>query len=137
VFLAFTPTARATENPLEQKVTKFKLDQLPPAVRATVEKESAGGKVEEIEKETENGKTFYDVEIEKNGTKAPCTSPRTERSSRATPRTKTRDEDDGRGRGVRRSASTTGHALVALPRFAASVSRYPGSGLAVRVEHQV
>jgi len=67
VFLAFTPTARATENPLEQKVTKFKLDQLPPAVRATIEKESAGGKVEEIEKETENGKTFYDVEIEKNG----------------------------------------------------------------------
>ena len=43
------------------------MDQLPAAVRATIEKESAGGKVDEVEKETEHGQTFYEAEIVKNG----------------------------------------------------------------------
>src|SRR6476660_1693546 len=51
----------------EKGETHMKMDQLPPAVKATIEKESAGARVEEIEKETEGGKTFYEVEIVRNG----------------------------------------------------------------------
>jgi hypothetical protein len=47
--------------------THLAMDQLPASVRATIEKESAGGKVEEVEKETEHGATFYEAEIVKNG----------------------------------------------------------------------
>ena len=51
----------------EKGETHLTMDQLPAAVKATVEKESAGGKVGEVEKETHRGKTFYEVEISKNG----------------------------------------------------------------------
>lgn len=51
----------------EKKEQHVTMDQLPPAARATIEKESAGAKVEEIEQETEGGKTFYEAEIVKNG----------------------------------------------------------------------
>ncbi len=51
----------------EKKEAAITMDQLPPAVKTTIEKESAGAKVDEIEKETEAGKTFYEVEIVKNG----------------------------------------------------------------------
>ena len=47
----------------DERVT---LDQVPAAVRATIERESAGGKVEEIEREADDGKTVYEVEIEKD-----------------------------------------------------------------------
>jgi len=47
--------------------THITMDQLPAAVRATIEKEAAGGKVEEVEKETEHGATFYEAEIVKKG----------------------------------------------------------------------
>ncbi len=47
--------------------THLTMDQLPAAVKGTIEKESAGAKVEEIEKETEGGKTIYEAEIVKNG----------------------------------------------------------------------
>jgi hypothetical protein len=43
------------------------MDELPAAVKATVEKESTGGQVGEVEKETHRGKTFYEVQITKNG----------------------------------------------------------------------
>lgn len=49
---------------LEEAVT---LDELPAAVRATVEKETAGAEIEELEKGTEGGKTFYEVEFKKDG----------------------------------------------------------------------
>ena len=51
----------------EKGEAHLKMDDLPPAVKATVQKESAGAKVEEIEKETEGGKTFYEVEIVRKG----------------------------------------------------------------------
>ena len=65
--LAFTPTVPAAENKVQELRERIKMSQLPPAVKATVEKESAGAKVDEIEKETENGKTIYEVDIVKNG----------------------------------------------------------------------
>ena len=43
------------------------MTQVPAPVKATVDKESAGGKVDEIEKETEHGRTFYEAEIVKKG----------------------------------------------------------------------
>jgi uncharacterized membrane protein YkoI len=51
----------------EKKEATVTMDQLPKAVRSTIEKESAGARVAEIEKETEAGKTFYEAEIVKNG----------------------------------------------------------------------
>jgi uncharacterized membrane protein YkoI len=43
------------------------MEDLPPAVQETVKTESAGGKIKELALETEDGKTFYEVEFEKNG----------------------------------------------------------------------
>ena len=51
----------------EKKEAALTLEQVPAPVRATIEKESAGARVDEIEKETEGGKTFYEAEIVKNG----------------------------------------------------------------------
>ena len=51
----------------EKAETRFSMDQLPAAVKATIEKETAGAKIEEIEKESEGGKSFYEAEFEKNG----------------------------------------------------------------------
>ena len=48
----------------EQEVT---LDQVPAAVKATILKESAGGKITEIERETTDGKTVYEAEFILNG----------------------------------------------------------------------
>jgi hypothetical protein len=62
-FFAFVVSASAAED----KEQHISMDQLPPAVKATLEKESAGGKVDEVEKETEGGKTFYEAEIVKKG----------------------------------------------------------------------
>jgi hypothetical protein len=47
--------------------TRVDMDQLPPAVKATIQKESAGAHVGTIDKETEGGRTFYEVEIGKGG----------------------------------------------------------------------
>jgi uncharacterized membrane protein YkoI len=43
------------------------LAQVPEAVKATIAKEIAGAQIKEIEKETENGKTIYSVEVILNG----------------------------------------------------------------------
>ena len=48
----------------EEEVT---LDQVPAAVKATILKESAGGKITEIERETKNGKVTYEAEFMLNG----------------------------------------------------------------------
>ena len=45
----------------------MKMEYLPPAVQETVKAESAGGKIKELVLETEKGKTFYEVEFEKDG----------------------------------------------------------------------
>ena len=55
---------------VEKKEQHVSLDQLPAPVKASIEKESAGGKVGEIEKETEHGRTFYEVEIVRDGTES-------------------------------------------------------------------
>ena len=43
------------------------MEDLPPAVVETVKAESAGGEIKELALETEDGKTFYEVEFEKDG----------------------------------------------------------------------
>ena len=48
----------------EEEVT---LDQVPAAVKATILKESAGGKITEIERETKNGQTVYEAEFVRDG----------------------------------------------------------------------
>jgi len=48
----------------EQTVT---LNQVPHAVRKTIERESAGGNIGEIEKEVDEGKTVYEAEFKKDG----------------------------------------------------------------------
>ena len=49
---------------MEEPVT---LDQLPAPVRATVERETAGGSIKELELEIEEDETFYEVEFYKDG----------------------------------------------------------------------
>lgn len=48
----------------EQKVA---IDQVPPAVKATIEQESKGGTLKEIEKVSQDGKTAYGADIVMNG----------------------------------------------------------------------
>lgn len=43
------------------------LSQVPPAVRATIEREVGNGRTEEIGRETDNGRTVYEVEFERDG----------------------------------------------------------------------
>lgn len=43
------------------------LEELPAEAQATVKKETAGGKITEIEQDKEDGITFYEVEFEKDG----------------------------------------------------------------------
>jgi uncharacterized membrane protein YkoI len=44
----------------EEEIT---LDQCPAPVKATILKEAKGGKIEEIEKEVEDGKLLYEAEL--------------------------------------------------------------------------
>lgn len=71
------------------------LDQVPAAVRATILKESAGGKITEIERDTEDGTTVYELEFKINGKefeiKIAADGTVLERDAD--------DDDDGRGRG--------------------------------------
>lgn len=65
--LARDPDRGYREVPeVEEVIT---IDQVPDAVRATIMRESAGGVVEEIQKETEPGEVEYDVDIVKGGQK--------------------------------------------------------------------
>ncbi len=43
------------------------LEKLSPEEQATVKKETAGGKITEIEQEKEDGLTFYEIEFEQGG----------------------------------------------------------------------
>ena len=52
------------ENKDEVKVT---IDQVPAAVKATLEKETAGGTIKEISKDTEDGKTVYEADVTIDG----------------------------------------------------------------------
>jgi hypothetical protein len=44
-----------------------KLDELPPAVKQTVERETKGAIVKEIERDEEDGKIVYEVDYTKGG----------------------------------------------------------------------
>jgi len=54
--------AVATQRILD-KETEVSLDQLPDAVKATLNAEANGGVINEIEMETEDGKTVYEAEV--------------------------------------------------------------------------
>ena len=58
---AWTPVASANDQ------QKMSLEQVPPAVKATFEKEAKGGAIGDVVKETEKGKTFYEAQITKKG----------------------------------------------------------------------
>lgn len=45
----------------------LKIEELPDAVRATVERETGGAEIEELVQESEKGKIFYEVEFKKDG----------------------------------------------------------------------
>ena len=60
-----TLTLAACDDAREEE--KVGIDQVPPAVKATIEQESKGGTLKEIEKLTQNGKTAYGAEIVMNG----------------------------------------------------------------------
>ena len=47
--------------------TTVGMDELPGAVRTTLERETAGGTIKEIEKESKDGKTVYSADAELNG----------------------------------------------------------------------
>lgn len=57
------PTTQKSEAP-ENKV---KLEDCPKAVQDTIKKEVSAGKIEEIAKETEDGKTTYEVDAKIDG----------------------------------------------------------------------
>jgi uncharacterized membrane protein YkoI len=51
----------------EGKEVAVAMNEVPAAVRATLDRESAGGKVTEVEKEMKNGKTVYSADMVVNG----------------------------------------------------------------------
>lgn len=51
----------------ESKETPVAITELPAAVKATLDKETAGGKVTESEKEMKNGKTVYSFDAQVGG----------------------------------------------------------------------
>ena len=54
-----------TEN--DEGEEQITLDEAPAAVQATIKTEAQGGSIEEIERETENGKTVYEADVIING----------------------------------------------------------------------
>jgi hypothetical protein len=51
----------------EGKEVTVAMSDVPAAVRATLERESAGGKVTEVEREMKNGRTVYSADMIVNG----------------------------------------------------------------------
>ena len=50
-----------------EKEVKVRLEDCPKSVQKTLKRESQGGKIEEIVKETEDGKVVYEAEVEIDG----------------------------------------------------------------------
>jgi hypothetical protein len=65
--MAAGPALADEKKPDKAPAEMVKMADLPAPVKATVERESKGKTVESIKKETENGKTAYDVEIVADG----------------------------------------------------------------------
>ena len=53
--------------PLYAAEQTVSMDQLPAPVKATIEREAKGGSVARVTQDTEKGKTYYEVEIQKDG----------------------------------------------------------------------
>jgi hypothetical protein len=53
-----------------EKGQPVSMDQVPAAVKATLEREAKGGSIGPVTSETEKGKTFYEAEIDRNGKKS-------------------------------------------------------------------
>jgi hypothetical protein len=53
--------------PASSPADEVAIDQVPPPVRATIEREVGNGRLKEIERETRNGRTVYEVEFERDG----------------------------------------------------------------------
>ena len=60
-----TLTLAACDDAREEQ--KVAIDQVPPEVKATIEQESKGGTLKEIEKLRQEGKTAYGADIVMNG----------------------------------------------------------------------
>ncbi|MBN2490080.1 MAG: PepSY-like domain-containing protein [Planctomycetes bacterium] len=67
VMLAAAVLASVGLTVLADDEEQVSLEQLPPAVRATIEKHAAGATLKEIEKETRNGVVTYEAEIVRDG----------------------------------------------------------------------
>ncbi|SRR5258705_2307153 len=65
--LAVAGTTIGCKSTGEGKTTRVTVAELPEPARAAVNKLTAGGKVEQIDKEIENGKVIYDVEATVGG----------------------------------------------------------------------
>jgi uncharacterized membrane protein YkoI len=63
--MSTVPTAASTAL-ADDKVT---IDQVPPAVKAAIERETRGGRVHEIERETKRGVRVYEVEFIRDNVK--------------------------------------------------------------------
>jgi hypothetical protein len=51
----------------DENKQKVAMTDLPPAVQKTIQDNLAGGTVTEAKKETKDGKTFYEAEVQKSG----------------------------------------------------------------------
>ena len=60
-------TSCQSSNEREGNEVKLRLDDVPPAVRATILREAGGAPVTEVEREEENGRVVYEAEITTNG----------------------------------------------------------------------
>src|SRR5712692_1872792 len=65
---ALTACERFEQDDRERNAQKISLEQLPPAVKTAVSKQTEEGSAKEAETFTKDGKTFYGVTIAKNGT---------------------------------------------------------------------
>ena len=66
-FLAGCSSDRKGGDGDEAREERVAMTDLPAPARATAERLTAGGKIEKIDKETEKGRTVYDVEAEVGG----------------------------------------------------------------------
>src|SRR5438552_6970768 len=60
---AGTRASPGSSEPEEQNEVKMTLDQVPPAVRETLTRESGGAKIGRVDKEMQDGKTVYETDV--------------------------------------------------------------------------
>ena len=55
------------EEEEEGNEVKMTIDQVPPAVRATLQREAQGASIKTVDKEEDHGKTIYETDVMLNG----------------------------------------------------------------------